>query len=82
MKRRFVAVLAALTLSAALPAAQAPRLLDKDTFFDMEGVSNPAISPDGKHIVFGREWVDTVKDQSRSNLWTSLEQPREPMSAR
>ena len=52
MKRQFVAVLAVLTLFAALPAAQTSRLLDKDTFFDMEGVSNPAISPDGKQIVF------------------------------
>ena len=69
MKRQFVAVLAVLTLFAALPAAQTSRLLDKDTFFDMEGVSNPAISPDGKQIVFAREWIDAVKDQSRSNLW-------------
>src|SRR5881296_3192515 len=51
------------------PAAQAPRFLDKDTFFEMEGVSNPSISPDGRHIVFAREWVDKVKDQSRSNIW-------------
>ena len=77
MKRQTVAVLAVLTLFAALPAAQSPRLLDKDTFFDMEGVSSPAISPDGKQVVFGREWVDTVKDQSRSNLWiTDIEGSR------
>lgn len=69
MKHRLVAVLAIVTLFVALPAAQAPRLLDKDTFFDMEGVSNPAMSPDGRHIVFGRERVDSVKDQSRSNIW-------------
>ena len=46
-----------------------PRLLDKETFMDMESVSNPEIAPDGKQIVFTRTWVDKVKDQSRSNLW-------------
>lgn len=49
--------------------AQKPRLLDKETFMDMESVGNPEISPDGKQIVFTRTWVDKVKDQSRSNLW-------------
>ena len=45
------------------------RLLDKDTFMDMESVGSPNISPDGKTILFTRTWVDKVKDQSRSNLW-------------
>jgi dipeptidyl aminopeptidase/acylaminoacyl peptidase len=45
------------------------RLLDKETFMDMESVSNPEISPDGTQIVFTRTWVDKVKDQYRSNLW-------------
>jgi dipeptidyl aminopeptidase/acylaminoacyl peptidase len=49
---------------------QAPaRVLDKDTFMDMEGVATPAISPDGRFIVFTREWIDQMKDQTRSNLW-------------
>ena len=43
--------------------------LDKDTFMDMETVSNPAISPDGSQIVFARGWVDKLKDQARSNIW-------------
>ena len=53
--------------------AQAPtparQLLDKETFFEMESVSSPEISPDGKWIVFTRTWVDKAKDESRSNLW-------------
>jgi Tol biopolymer transport system component len=72
MKRRpacILTILAVLVAVSVRPAAQAPRVLDKETFFEMEGVSNPAISPDGRHIVFAREWVDTVKDQSRSNIW-------------
>src|SRR5215510_1621108 len=43
--------------------------LDKETFMSMESVSNPAISPDGKQIVFTRTWVDKVKDEYVSNLW-------------
>src|SRR2546425_9380690 len=43
--------------------------LDKETFMNMESVSNPAISPDGKEIVFTRSWVDKVKDEHVSNLW-------------
>ena len=43
--------------------------LTKETFMDMESVSNPAISPDGRHIVFTRSWVDKVKDERVSNLW-------------
>ena len=45
------------------------RRLDKDTFMDMEGVSTPAMSPDGRFVVFTREWIDQMKDQTRSNLW-------------
>ena len=35
MKRQFVAVLAVLTLVVAFPAAQSPRMLDKDTFLKL-----------------------------------------------
>src|SRR4026208_2107724 len=43
--------------------------LSKETFMDMESVSNPAISPAGRQIVFTRSWVDKVKDERASNLW-------------
>jgi len=43
--------------------------LDKETFMNMESVSNPEISPDGKQIVFTRSWIDKVKDERVSNLW-------------
>src|SRR5687767_9065428 len=43
--------------------------LNKETFMNMESVSNPAISPDGRQIVFTRSWVDKVKDERVSNLW-------------
>jgi dipeptidyl aminopeptidase/acylaminoacyl peptidase len=46
-----------------------PRLLDKESFMEMESVGNSEISPDGKQIIFTRTWVDKMKDQYRSNLW-------------
>jgi dipeptidyl aminopeptidase/acylaminoacyl peptidase len=71
MTRRLACILTVFAVLATVsrPAAQAPRFLDKETFFEMESVGSPAISPDGRHIVFAREWVDKVKDQSRSNIW-------------
>ncbi len=66
--RLSLALLMALSFSIGA-LAQKPRLLDKETFMDMESVGNPEISPDGKQIVFTRTWVDKVKDQTRSNLW-------------
>ena len=64
-----VIVAASVAASAQAPSQQRTRVLDKDTFMEMESVSSPAISPDGKTIVFTREWIDKVKDQSRTNLW-------------
>ncbi len=45
------------------------KLLDKETFFQMESVSSPQISPDGSQIVFARGFVDIMHDQNASNLW-------------
>ena len=45
------------------------KLLDKETFMDMESISSPIISPDGKHIIFVRRWVDEKKDRYTGNLW-------------
>ncbi|MCW5967501.1 MAG: S9 family peptidase [Blastocatellales bacterium] len=61
-------VVLSICLAASIALAQA-KLLDKNTFMDMESVGGPSISPDGKQIVFTRTWVDKVKDQYRSNIW-------------
>ncbi len=66
---RLVTLCLVLSLSLVAFAQTKPRLLDKDTFMDMESVGNPAIAPDGKQIIFTRTWVDKAKDQYRSNLW-------------
>lgn len=62
------AVVAAICVTGSL-SAQTPRALDTDSFMDMESVSGAAISPNGTEIVFTRQWVDKIKDQSRTNLW-------------
>ena len=64
-------VLALVLVAPAVPAlaANPPRYLDKETFFQMESIANPEISPDGSLIVFSRGFVDTTKDQNQSNLW-------------
>ena len=45
------------------------KLLEKETYMEMESIRSPNISPDGKHILFTRGWVDKMNDRSRSNLW-------------
>jgi dipeptidyl aminopeptidase/acylaminoacyl peptidase len=56
-------------VSADTGAADSTKLLTHETFMDMETVGAPAISPDGRQILFTRGWVDKVQDQFRSNLW-------------
>lgn len=45
------------------------RLLEAESYMEMETVGSPNISPDGKNILFTRGWVDKTNDLSRSNLW-------------
>ncbi|HXG63974.1 MAG TPA: S9 family peptidase, partial [Blastocatellia bacterium] len=69
-KRTRLACLLLAVISLAGPAlGNNKRLLDKETFMDMESVSSPTISPDGRQIIFTRTWVDKEKDMYRSNLW-------------
>lgn len=45
------------------------KLLDKETFMEMESVRSPSISPDGQHVLFTRGGINKMDDRSRSNLW-------------
>jgi dipeptidyl aminopeptidase/acylaminoacyl peptidase len=71
MRHRPLALLVAglLVAAGAVASAQKAKLLDQSTFFQMESVSSPIISPDGGTIVFSRGYADMMRDQSRSNLW-------------
>ena len=37
--------------------------------FEMEGVSDPQISPDGSKILYVRSGSDVMKDKRYSNIW-------------
>jgi acylaminoacyl-peptidase len=43
--------------------------LDLLDIFNMEFISDPQISPDGKHIVYVRNFKDVMTDRNLSNLW-------------
>jgi dipeptidyl aminopeptidase/acylaminoacyl peptidase len=64
-------LLLATPLPASTPAASPsePAYLGDDTFMEMEEVEAPKISPDGRHVVFTRTWVDQTTDRFHSNLW-------------
>ena len=48
--------------------AGAQQRLSLDLYMDMETVSNPQISPDGRQIVYTRGWIDKVNDSRKSSL--------------
>jgi len=56
-------------LGAVFSGQKSNKLLDKETFMEMESIGSPNISPDGRQILFTRRWVDKMNDRFRSNLW-------------
>src|SRR2546421_8319522 len=65
------ACLCSLWLSAARAAAgeAAKKPLQPMDVFKLEYADDPQISPDGKRIVYVRNFMDIMKDRQRSNLW-------------
>jgi dipeptidyl aminopeptidase/acylaminoacyl peptidase len=53
----------------AFSGAEEIKLLDMETYMEMESVGSPNISPDGSLILFTRGWIDKMEDRSQSNLW-------------
>ncbi|MEM8526211.1 MAG: S9 family peptidase [Bacteroidota bacterium] len=49
--------------------AQNADILEPINVFDLEFASDPQISPDGKSIVYVRNFKDIMTDKNRSNLW-------------
>ncbi len=62
-----VATLLLLAPSSAYTAGKA-RFKSED-IFKLEFASDPQVSPDGKRIVYVRNFLDIMKDRRRSNLW-------------
>lgn len=65
----FFLVFFSLNTSPVVSGVQDIKLLDMETFMEMESVGSPNISPDGSLILFTRGWVDKMNDRSQSNLW-------------
>lgn len=63
----FALTSAPITLSAQSTAA-ANRLTIAD-YFDWEDVGGPAMSPDGKQIIYTRTWIDKINDKRESSVW-------------
>ena len=53
-------------LATALPAPD--RLTEMDVF-DLELATDPQMSPDGRSVIYVREFSDVFTDQRYSNLW-------------
>ncbi|MEN0002608.1 MAG: S9 family peptidase [Bacteroidota bacterium] len=68
--QRAVLFLAGFMLSfSAMAQAPATPVMELMDVFELEYVSDPQISPDGKQIVYVRNFKDVMTDGNRSNLW-------------
>ena len=65
---RFATILAFLLATPVLHAQDKTAFEAMDVF-RLEFASDPQISPDGKRIVYVRNFMDIKKDRRRSNLW-------------
>ena len=67
-----VAPLLSLAASTAIAQPQSTPPKDRLTiadYFDWEDVSAPAMSPDGKQIIYTRTWIDKLNDKRESSVW-------------
>jgi len=71
MKRRFfIGAALLLVLVICIYGGDKPaKKLSLDLYFEMESVSNPQISPDGREIVYARRWTDKTNDKQPTELW-------------
>jgi dipeptidyl aminopeptidase/acylaminoacyl peptidase len=64
----------ALAVLPAFVAAQGPMppasdRLTLEKYLELETVSNPQLSPDGRQIIYTRGWIDKVNDRRESSVW-------------
>ncbi len=45
------------------------KVLDLNLWWEMQSVSNPQISPDGRQVIYTRTWTDKRADRRRSEIW-------------
>src|SRR5262245_2532148 len=51
------------------PAGETKKSLQPMDVFKLEYADDPRVSPDGKQIVYVRNFMDVMKDRQRANLW-------------
>ena len=54
--------------SVAVPAPAAIGI-QLNQYLDWEDVQAPALSPDGKQVIYGRRWIDKMNDSWKTSLW-------------
>ncbi len=68
LKTIFIVILASIFISPSQAQEKISRFTAEDVF-DFESVSDPRISPDGKNIIYVRNFADIMSDKRYSNLW-------------
>lgn len=48
---------------------QAQETLSLEDYMNYEWASNPQISPDGKQIIYNRNWINALEDRRQADLW-------------
>lgn len=61
----------AFAASSVLAEDKAVNLFEAKDIFELEYATSPAVSPDGKQVVYVRRSNDIMSDSTRSNLWIS-----------
>jgi len=69
MLRSLLSLVLSFTLCVAASAAE-QRLLTPQDLWAIKRVGSPAVSPDGKHVVFTLQEWSIDKNKSTTNLWT------------
>ena len=68
MRPAYFAALAYLLLLSGISSADDLRPFDRMDVFELEWVSNPQISPDGKRVVYVRNGMDVMADDKSARL--------------
>ncbi|MFH1766138.1 MAG: S9 family peptidase [Gemmatimonadota bacterium] len=62
-------IVVTLALTTPQPLFSQDRTVSLEMYLDIESVSDPQISPDGKQIIFTRGGIDKVNDRRYSEIW-------------
>ena len=57
------------TAAQSIQPSEPMEALEPMDLFEIENISDPQISPDGKHVIYVRNARSVMKDQTTSNLW-------------